>query len=217
MSDAPGTARRQRVTRVLLVRHGGTVSTVDDKFAGASDVALSDDGRRQIALLGQRLASRRIDAAYCSDLRRAVDTAAAVTNYHPGLTTTALAALREVDHGHWEGRVHADVERQFADEYAMWSADPLTYAPPGGETGYAVLNRALPALRQIVAEHPGQSVLVVSHKATNRLLIGALLGIDVRRYRDRLAQDLACLNVLDFVSPTEARAVTINDTSHYAG
>jgi probable phosphoglycerate mutase len=86
---------------------------------------------------------------------------------------------------------------------------------PGGESGRAVLDRALPALRTIVAKHRGQTVLVVSHKATNRLLIAELMGMDVRRYRDRLDQDLACLNVLDFADANNARLVLMDDTSHY--
>jgi probable phosphoglycerate mutase len=59
-------------------------------------------------------------------------------------------------------------------------------------------------------------VLVVSHTATNRLLICGLGGIDPRRYRDRLGQDLACLNIIDFKDPATPRIVLMNDTSHYA-
>jgi len=109
------------------------------------------------------------------------------------------------------------VERRFPDEYRAWSDDPFTYAPPGGQAGAVVLARALPALSAIVASHPGRTVLVVSHTATNRLLLCALLGIEPRRYRDRLAQDLACLNVLEFRDPANARLLRMNDTSHLAG
>ena len=126
------------------------------------------------------------------------------------------ARFREIDHGHWEGMVHKDVEKKYAGEYVAWSADPLTIAPPGGETAISVLARALPAMRRIVTDHQGQTILIASHKATNRLLIAYYLGMDVRRYRDRLGQDVACLNILDFSSPTEARVVTLNDTAHYA-
>src|SRR5207302_2598101 len=103
-----------------------------------------------------------------------------------------------------------------AANYSAWIADPLLVPPPGGESGLSVLARALPALRQIVAAHPEQTVLVVSHKATNRLLLCSVMGIDVRLYRDRLTQDLACLNVLTFATPSEARVILMNDVSHYA-
>src|SRR5204863_6932869 len=94
--------------------------------------------------------------------------------------------------------------------------DPFTFAPRGGESGAAVLARALAALREILDRHAGQHVLVVSHKATIRLVLSSLLGFDPRGYRDRLDQAPACLNVLDFRDPVRARLMLFNDTSHYA-
>jgi len=202
------------LTRIYLARHGGTTSSDANRFAGASDPELSDAGRAQAAALSKRLANRTIDAAYCSDMKRAIATANAICVPHR-LTPTPLPALREINHGHWEGQIHKDVEQKFAEEYQAWSADPLGYAPPGGETGLSVLARSLPAITQIVRDHPGKTVLVVSHTATNRLLICGLAGIDPRRYRDRLGQDLACLNVIEFKDPATPRIVVMNDISHY--
>jgi probable phosphoglycerate mutase len=124
--------------------------------------------------------------------------------------------LRQIGHGHWEGMKRADVEREFADEYAAYSADPFTFAPEGGESGVAVLARALPVVREVVSSHPGGCVLVVSHKATLRLVLSSLLGFDPRGYRDRLEQSPACLNVVDFCDPVRARLMSFNDTSHYS-
>ena len=85
----------------------------------------------------------------------------------------------------------------------------------GGESGLSVLARALPAVREIVTRHPGENVLVVSHKATLRLVLSSLLGFDPRGYRDRLDQSPACLNVVDFKDPVRARLMLFNDVSHY--
>lgn len=202
-------------TRVLLVRHGSTVFSAEERFAGSSDVALSDEGRELARRLGERLSKVQIDAAYCSDMQRTRDTAALVLAGRK-LQAQSTPALREIDHGVWEGMVHTDVERDYAAEYAVWSGDPFATAPPGGESGLHVLARALPELREIVSRHTGKTVLVVSHKATNRLLLCALMGIDPRFYRERLAQDLACLNVIDFSDPSRGLAVKLNDTSHYS-
>ena len=79
----------------------------------------------------------------------------------------------------------------------------------------AVLARALPVIREIVTAHPGGNILVVSHKATIRLILASLLGFDARGYRDRLEQSPACLNVVDFKSPVRARLMLFNDISHY--
>ncbi len=202
------------ITRVHLVRHGETVLSAEDRFAGATDVELSDEGRRQVACLGERLASERIAAVYASPMRRTLDTAAAIAAPH-GLVPTASAALREIDHGRWEGLTRAEVAARHADEAAAWEEDPFTFAPEGGESGVQVMARALPGLREIVGNHLGQTIVVVSHKATIRLVLCALLGIDARGYRDRLDQSPACLNTLDFKDAVHARLMSFNDVSHY--
>jgi len=67
-----------------------------------------------------------------------------------------------------------------------------------------------------VTKHTGERVVVVSHKATIRLVLCSLLGFDPRGYRDRLDQSPACLNVVEFKGPARARLMTFNDVSHYA-
>jgi probable phosphoglycerate mutase len=203
-----------RITRLYLARHGATKLTDEGRFAGSTGVDLSDDGRWQAAQLGERLRHEGLTAAYCSPLSRAVDTAAIVTDCC-GLAPILRDGLREISHGHWEGLTRGEVEERFASEYAAWEEDPFTFAPDGGESGVAVLARALPAVREIVTAHAGGRVLVVSHKATIRLLLSSLLGFDARGYRDRLDQAPACLNVLDFKDPVRARLMLFNDTSHY--
>ena len=152
---------------------------------------------------------------YASPLSRAVDTARIVGGAC-GMAPVLREELREISHGPWEGLTRREVEERFREDYAAWEADPFTFAPPGAESGVAVLARALPVIREIVTTHAGQCVLVVSHKATIRLVLCSLLGIDARGYRDRLDQSPACLNVLDFKDPVRARLTLFNDTSHYA-
>lgn len=202
-------------TRVYLVRHGATVVTAEDRFAGETDVPLSEEGRAQARALGARLAAEPIDAVYSSPLARAHETAALVAASH-GREVVPRADLREMSHGRWEQMTRSEVETLYPQDYARWEADPFSFAPEGGETGLAVTARALPALLEVVGSHPEGRVLVVSHKATIRLLVGTLLGFDARSYRDRLDQSPACLNILDFRDATRARLTLFNDTSHYA-
>jgi len=199
---------------VFLVRHGATQRTIEGRFSGSVGVDLSDEGRWQAQRLGERLRREGLTAAYASTLSRALDTAAIIAGAC-GLVTHGLDGLREISHGHWEGLTRAEVEERFPEEYAAWEEDPFTFAPEGGESGVAVLARALPALRQIVTAHAGGRILIVSHKATIRLLLSSVLGFDARGYRDRLDQDPACLNVLDFRDAVRARLILFNDTSHY--
>ncbi len=203
-------------TRVFLVRHGATVLSAEDRFAGATDVDLSDEGRSQAARLGERLAGENIAAVYASPMRRTRETAALVAASH-GVEIRSKDGLREISHGRWEQMTRAEVEAKYPEEYQAWEADPFTFAPVGGESGISVMARALPALREIVVAHKGEKVLVVSHKATIRLVISSLLGIDARGYRDRLDQNPCCLNILDFKDSVRARLMLFNDVSHYAG
>ncbi len=204
----------QATTRLFLVRHGATQLSAEDRFAGAVDVELSDEGKLQAGRLAERLADDQITAVYCSPMKRTVHTASILAGPH-SLALFQRDGLREINHGHWEGMRRADVESQFPEEYAAWEQDPFTFAPAGGEAGVNVIARALPVIREIVLEHRGQNVLIVSHKATLRLLISSLLGFDARGYRDRLDQSPACLNVLDFKDPVRARLMLFNDVSHY--
>ncbi|HEX9330367.1 MAG TPA: histidine phosphatase family protein [Anaerolineales bacterium] len=202
-------------TRLYLVRHGATQLTAEDRFSGATNIHLSEAGRDQVEHLATRLAVDNIEAIYCSPLDRTIETAAILAMPHR-LTPISNDGLREIRHGHWEGLSRTEVEEQFHDEYIAWETDPFTFAPIGGESGISVLARALPVIRQIVVSHQDKNIIVVSHKATIRLILSSLLGFDERGYRDRLDQAPACLNILDFQDPVRARLMLFNDISHYA-
>jgi len=201
-------------TRIFLIRHGATVLTAEDRFAGATDVPLSDTGREQVRRLADRLSDDGITAVYASPLGRTVETARILAEPH-GLSVELRDGLREISHGRWEQKTRHEVEQLFPDEAAAWDADPYTFAPVGGESGLTVTARSLPVLMEIVRAHPGGNVLVVSHKATIRLLLSSLLGFDPRRYRDNLDQSPAALNIVDFKDAVRARLTLFNDTSHY--
>jgi len=203
-------------TRLLLVRHGATQLSAEDRFAGATGVDLSDEGRRQARCLSERLARDGIAAIYASPLSRTLETARILAKPH-GLEPIPRDGLREISHGRWEGLTRREVEERYPEEYASWESDPFTFAPEKGESGVAVLARALPVVRDIIVSHEGRTVLVVSHKATIRLLLSSLLGFDARGYRDRLDQSPASLNILDFKDPVRARLMLYNDVSHYQG
>jgi broad specificity phosphatase PhoE len=196
-----------------MVRHGATVLSAEDRFAGVTDVELSEEGREQTRRLAERLSQEKITAVYASPLGRTIETARILAAPHH-LDVQKCDSFREISHGHWEGMKRSEVEKKFPDEMAEWEKDPYTFAPAGGESGLAVTARALPALIDLVRQYPGENILVVSHKATIRLLLSSLLGFDPRRYRDNLDQKPAALNIVDFRDPTRARLTLFNSTSH---
>jgi broad specificity phosphatase PhoE len=201
------------MTRIHLVRHGATSFTAEDRFAGASDIPLSDEGRAQAVRLGERLRGERLDAVYASPLRRTLETARILARPH-GLEPFPEPGLREIDFGRWEGLRREEIETEFKDEYVLWQQDPFARAPMNGESGHDALGRAMRAFQDIVERHREGSVLVVSHKGTNRLLISQLLGMNVRSYRDVLDQSPAALTIIDVQGNGQARLRLFNDASH---
>jgi probable phosphoglycerate mutase len=201
-------------TRVFLIRHGATELSAEDRFAGAVDVLLSDGGRDQARRLGARLAREQIAVAFASPMQRTMETARLIVEPH-GLAVTPVDGIREIAHGRWEGMTRDEVERQFPEEYNRYEHDPFSFSPVGGESGLQVTARALPALLEIVEDHCDTQIVIVSHKATIRLLLSSLLGFDPRKYRDRLDQSPCALNILDFKDVAHARLTLFNDTSHY--
>ena len=201
-------------TRVYLIRHGATELSAEDRFAGAVDVLLSDGGRDQARRLGDRLAAEPISVAFASPMKRTMETARLIAEPH-GIPVTPVDGLREIAHGRWEGKRREDVEIEYPEEYARYEIDPFSFAPVDGESGLQVTARALPAFLDIVEKHCDKQIVIVSHKATIRLLLSSLLGFDARKYRDRLDQAPCALNILDFKSIAHARLTLFNDTSHY--
>lgn len=195
-------------TRLYLVRHGATPMTADDRFSGMEG-ALSGEGRRQILRLAERLRGEGISALYSSPMARALESAE-IIGAAIGLKPAVRDALREISHGHWEGRTHAEAEKLFPAEYAAWEEDPFEKGPVGGESGADVLRRARPALDEIVEAHPGERLAVVSHKATVRLLVCDLIGIAPRGYRSKLEQSPGSLNVIDVLPSGPARLSLFN-------
>lgn len=202
-------------TRIMVVRHGATELSAEDRFAGSTDVPLGVEGRHQAERLSARLASESIAVIYASSLQRSIETATIVARPH-GLPVQILDGLREIDHGRWEGLRHEDAQAMYPDEFAAWQHDPFSFAPTGGEAGRAVMERAVRAFSEIASSHQGEPVLVVSHKATIRLVIAHMLGFDPRGYRDRLDQLPACLNIVDMNVDGSGRLLLLNDVSHYA-
>jgi probable phosphoglycerate mutase len=144
-----------------------------------------------------------------------METASILAEPHKG-NVHAVPAFREIDHGIWEGLTREEAELRFSTMYARWEADPFHYSPEGGESGLSLMARAMPALLSLVEKHAGQTICLVSHKATIRLLLSGVIGFDPRTYRDRLDLCPASLSILDFRDSCHGRLTLFNDVAHYA-
>jgi probable phosphoglycerate mutase len=149
-------------TRVFLIRHGSTVLSAEDRFAGATNVELSETGRSQARNLSHRLASQPISAFYASPLDRTMETAKILAEPH-GKPILADPGFLEINHGEWEGLTREEAETRFADSYVKWEEDPYNFAPEGGESLETFSARCVEAATALAAAHPGQTVALVSH------------------------------------------------------
>ncbi|MCQ4209249.1 histidine phosphatase family protein [Streptomyces longispororuber] len=169
-------------SRLLLVRHGQTIWHAENRYAGVTDVPLTDEGLAQADDLGAWAVRRGVDAVVCSPLSRAVRTASPAAEAL-GLVPEVVAGLREVDFGWGEGRTVEEMAAEDADAVGRFRADAESGAFPGSEAPSAAARRATAALRDIAARHPDGTVLVVAHNTLLRITLCALLGVPVGRYR----------------------------------
>src|SRR5579859_147783 len=195
----------------LLLRHGQTPMSVQKRYAGRTDVPLTDAGLAQAAAAAKRLASARIDAIVASPLQRTVQTAEAVAAV-TGLAVTTDEGFRETDFGDWDGLTFAEVRERWPAEMAAWLADPQV-APPGGESFAEVSERIIPALARVLAGRAGKRILVVSHVTPIKTLVAAaLLAPPAALFRMHL--DVAALCEIDWYADGPAVLRSFNDTSH---
>jgi broad specificity phosphatase PhoE len=180
-----------------LARHGDTTQSADGTFCGDLDPPLTDKGKAQADKLAKVVSKLGISAIYASPKLRARMTAepsARVT----GLQPIIVDGLREIAYGSWEGRKEVEIRESEPKAYWAWVTDPALVSPPGGESAFAIAARALPVLLRAREEHPSGNVLIVSHKATIRVITCALLGLPLGRFRDRIACPTASITTFEF-------------------
>lgn len=157
--------------RLLLVRHGQSLSNVGGVFTGQTDVPLSALGEKQAAALcGYLLRTYTIDAVYASDLQRAVATVQSTADAL-GLPVRRERALREIDGGAWEGEPVSFIAQHYAADYALWREDIGLARCTGGESMRALQARAAAAVGGIAARSLGKTVLIATHAAFLRALL----------------------------------------------
>ncbi len=136
-------------------------------------------------------------AIYASPLARTMQTARILADA-TGVAVEERDELKEIAYGEWDGRTVEEVSRTHHDDYVRWTADPAWNAPTGGEAAVAIARRVLRVIEALTQQHDAGHVLLVSHKATIRIALCSLLGIDVGRFRYRLACPVASVSVVEF-------------------
>jgi broad specificity phosphatase PhoE len=183
---------------LYFLRHGQTALSRDDVFCGSGlDPELTDEGLEMARSFAEAYRSTSWTAAYSSPLRRAAATARPLCEAL-SLKLEARDDLKEIGYGKWEGQTREAVNRDYHDDYLRWLADPAWYPPTEGEMAVTIAHRALCVIEEIKQRFDAGNVLVVSHKATIRIILCSLLGIDVGRFRYRLSCPVGSLSVVEF-------------------
>jgi len=198
---------------LYFLRHGQTQFSRENKFCGSGlDPGLTSDGQAMAQAFSGAHRSTSWQSIYTSSLRRTIATAAPLCETL-GVMSTVCADLNEIGYGKWEGLTKEEVDATYHDDYIRWLADPAWHAPTGGELAVEIARRALRVLEEIERDHSDGNVLVVSHKATIRIMLCSLLGIDVGRFRYRLACPVGSVSVVEF-SPAGPLLHSLADRSH---
>lgn len=170
------------MTVIHIVRHGETIWHAENRYAGHSDVPLTELGRTQGEKLIPWAQQAGLDIVMSSDLSRARLTAQPLAEALT-LPLRVDPSLREVDFGRCEGLTAAEMRHRFPEGRAAFEAAPASSALPGGESGLAAVERALPLIADALTATGAATALFVIHSTLGRLLLCEFLGINHNAYR----------------------------------
>jgi broad specificity phosphatase PhoE len=184
---------------IYFLRHGETTASRTGGYCGNLDPDLTPEGYQMAEDFADAYRSLPWVAVFSSPLRRAVATAKPLCEA-AGLRMQLKEGLREIAYGQWEGKNPEAVNREFHDDYVRWLSDPGWNAPTGGERGIDIARRSSLVLEEIEKTYTAGNVLVVSHKATTRIMLCLLIGIDVGRFRDRISMPVSSISIVEMAA-----------------
>jgi broad specificity phosphatase PhoE len=198
------------MAELILARHGETVWNVEKVYRGRTDVNLDEVGVKQAELLGRHLSNWELEAIYSSPLRRAIDTANIIARYQK-ISIHIVEGLIDFDYGEWQSLSEQRVKNLYPTLHDEWHNNPHKVRMPGGESLQDVKKRAIKVVNDVLSEYQG-SVVLVSHRVVNKVLICSLLGLG-NSYFWNIKQDVGGITIFSYV---DGRFVLTghNDTSH---
>lgn len=198
--------------RIFLIRHGETEWNRQGRLQGNSDIHLSPEGIHQATLLAEHAPFQHVDAIYSSDLSRAFETAKVLAVKFNVMPVKTKPELREMNYGEWEGRKIRELVMESPKDFGKFFTDPERCHPPQGETFLECQARVMIGIRDIIAESENKNVIVVSHGAAIRLIIGAALDIPIHKMW-AISQSNMAVNILR-VDDGDFTVELLNGTDH---
>jgi broad specificity phosphatase PhoE len=198
------------MAKLILARHGETVWNVEKIYRGRADVNLDEVGIKQAELLGKYLSNWKLEAIYSSPLKRALDTANIVARYQK-IGVHVAEGFIDFDYGEWQSLPEEEAKRLYPTLHNEWHNNPHKVKMPGGESLEDVRKRAVAIVNDVLPKYQG-SILLVSHRVVNKVLICSLLGLDNSHFWN-INLDVGGITIFNYV---DGRFVLTrhNDTSH---
>lgn len=199
------------MTTVYFVRHGTTVSNVDGRFQGATDIALNDMGLQQAEALAECFRGKKIDAAYTSPLTRARQTAEGVCRYQT-CVPQPVEGLKEVNGGRMENHTNEENNITYPGRMETMRRDPARFEAPDGENGRQVWKRVKQTVEELVAKHPDQAIAIVSHGYALMTYLGTI-DCPFEQMKPRLVSN-ASVTEVQYDAPGQPKMIEYNNTDH---
>jgi probable phosphoglycerate mutase len=201
------------MTRIILTRHGQTLWNIEGRVQGSLDSPLTEKGILQARSLAQRLKEQGIDHIYSSDSLRAIGTAEEIRRELGLESLSANHALREFAFGAWEGCIWQELRVAYPEIFKIWDSEPHLVTAPGGENMEMVLARAWEFLQQITKSHSGETVCLVTHGITLKLLVTQILGFGIHEWVKTPWQHNTALNIFE-VEEQQWIPILLGDCRH---
>jgi len=199
------------MTSIYLVRHGQTAWNREEIFRGRTDVPLDETGLKQAGLVGEYFKGMKIHGVYSSPLARAWETAQNIAKMHL-LEVQPLVGIIDMSFGNWEGHSHQEIRKNDVETYRQWVESPHLVKLPGGEGLDEVRSRSMAALEGVIRSHPEKTIVLVSHRVINKVLICAILGIDNSHFW-QISQDTTAINLIHYRNGKYILSL-MNETCH---
>lgn len=201
-------------TVAMILRHGETPLSVEKRFSGRGDAALTDRGVAQAEAAAARLVGLGLDAIVSSPLRRTRQTAE-IVGAQVGAEVLVEDGFAETDFGEWEGATFGEIGKRSPEQLRAWIADP-NLAPPGGESMADTAKRVHDARLRTIAAHPAAKILVVTHVTPIKLLLRDAMDAPLHTVF-RIHIDPASLSLIDWRAEGPSVVRLVNDISHLTG
>lgn len=204
----PGKKSHPKPTTVLLVRHGNTPTTGQLLPGRAPGLHLAEAGVAQAVRAGERIAElKHVDAVYCSPLERARETAAPIGKA-VGLRPKVARGLIECDFGEWTGAELKNLMK--LPEWRTVQKAPSTFRFPDGESFTEMQVRMITSLDKLRADHPGGTIVCVSHADPIKAAMAHALGTHLDLFQ-RIVISTCSISAISW-STDGPIALTVNST-----